>query len=95
MTDTAKLALGIALLALSALGGWMVRGWHEDSVQLQVERVVDAVNEIKGKQIAAIKIEQKTIYAKTIERIQTEVMYRECVQDAEMLLLTNKALTGR
>lgn len=95
MTDTVKFALGIALLALCALGGWMARGWHEDSVQLQIERVVNAVNEIKGQQIAAIKVENKTINAKTIERIRTDVIYKECVQDDMMLMLTNKALTGK
>lgn len=73
----------------------MARGWHEDSVQLQIERVVNAVNEIKGQQIAAIKVENKTINAKTIERIRTDVIYKECVQDDMMLMLTNKALTGK
>jgi hypothetical protein len=95
MTDTVKIALGIALLALSAFGGWMVRGRHEDAVQLQIERIVNAVNEIKGQQIAAIKVENKTINAKTIERIRTDVVYRDCVMDDTMLMLTNKALTGK
>ena len=94
MTDTAKLALGIALLGFCAFLGWYVRGLQEDSTQLQIERVVNAVNEIKGQQIAAIKVESRTIHAKTVERIRTDVVYRDCAMDAPMLLLTNRALTG-
>lgn len=90
-----KVALVIAVAGLLFLGGWMVRGLYEDSVQLQIERVVNAVNEIKGQAIAAIHVENKTIYNKTIEKVSTEVQYRECKQDAEMLMLTNRALTGK
>lgn len=90
-----KLLAGISIAALLVFSGWYVRGLQEDSSKLAIERVVQAVNEIKGQHIAAIKVEQKTIYAKTIERIRTEVMYSECKQDAEMMHLTNYALTGK
>lgn len=95
MPTYVKIGLGITLAALLVLSGWMVRGLYEDSVQLQVERVVNAVNEIKGQAIAAINIENKTIYNKTVEKVTSEIQYRECKQDAEMLMLTNRALTGR
>lgn len=83
------------IAALIFAGGYYVRDLQESASQLAVERVVQAVNEIKAQQIAAIKVESKTVYAKTVERIKTEVMYSECKQDAEMLHLTNYALTGK
>ena len=90
-----KLLAGIAIAAFLVFSGWYVRGLQEDSSKLAIDRVVQAVNEIKAQQIAAIKVEQKTIYNKTIEKIKTEVMYSECKQDTEMLHLTNYALTGK
>ena len=90
-----KIVSAIAVAASLVYSGWYVRGLQYDSVQLAIERVIQSVNEIKAQQIAAIKVENKTIYNKTVERIKTEVMYSECKQDAEMLHLTNYALTGK
>lgn len=87
-----------ALAAIAAAifaGGYYVRDLQESASQLAIERVLNAVNEIKAKQIEAIKIENKTVYAKTVERIKTEVMYSECKQDETMLQLTNYSLTGK
>ena len=92
MSDAIKLALGIALAGFLVWAGWMFRGYQEDRVQLQISRVVDAVNVIKAQGVAAIQIEQKTIYAKTVEKIKTETVYKECVADDAMMTLTNKAL---
>lgn len=92
MSDTIKLALGIALAGFLIASGWIARGYRDDSVALQVERVIDAVNVIKAQGVAAIQIEQKTIYAKTVEKIKTETVYKECVADDAMMTLTNKAL---
>lgn len=90
-----KLIAGIIIAAFLIFSGWYIRGLQENSSKLAIERVVQAVNDIKAKQISSIKVENKTIYAKTIERIKTEVMYSECKQDAEMLYLTNYSLTGK
>jgi len=75
--------------------GMMVERGKEDSSKLAVERVVDAVNEIKAQQIAAIKVENKTIFNKTVEKIKTETVYTQCIQDETMLQLTNYTLTGK
>lgn len=92
MPEYLKIASGLVIAALLVASGWIARGYHEDSVQLQIERVVDAVNVIKAQGIAAINIEQKTIYAKTVEKIKTETVYKDCVADSAMMTLTNKAL---
>jgi len=87
-----KIALGIVLAAFLVWSGWMLRGYQEDRTALQISRVVDAVNVIKAQGVAAIQVEQKTIYAKTIEKIKTETVYRDCVADQDMMTLTNRAL---
>lgn len=84
----------VAVLAAVFLSGWTVRAWYEDSISQKITEVKDEVAAVTAGQIAAIKIENKTVYAKTVEKINHEVQYRECVQDAAMLKLTNKALTG-
>lgn len=91
----AKLILGAALAALLFAAGWYVRGLQEDRTQLQIARVVAAVNDIKAQHIAAIKVENKTIHAKTVERIRVAAIYTECKQDEVMLGLTNYSLTGK
>jgi len=95
MTEQIKLALGLALSALLFGLGWMVHGWYSDSVAAQMRLVTDEVARTTATQIAGIKVENKTTYAKTVEKITTEVQYRECKQDDVMLGLTNKAITGK
>lgn len=87
-----QIALGIVVAAFLVWYGWMLRGYQEDRTQLQIERVINSVNEIKAQSIAAIVVEQKNIYSKTVEKIKTETVYKECVADDAMMTLTNKAL---
>jgi len=88
MPDTIKLALAVFLFA----AGWMGRTWYDNSVQLTIERVKDDVAIVTATAIAGIKTENKTIYAKTIERSKTDIVYVECKADPEMMMLTNKVL---
>lgn len=87
-----KLILELALAAFLFASGWMIRGYQEDRTQLQVERVINAVNAIKAQSVSAIVVEQKNIYNKTVEKIKTETVYQECKADDAMMSLTNKAL---
>lgn len=95
MTGQIRLALGLAIAALLFGSGWMVHSWYTASVAAQIRRVADEVSRTTASQIASIKVENKTTYARTVEKITTEVQYRECKQDETMLSLTNKAITGK
>lgn len=90
-----KFAIGIVLAASLVMAGWMARGWHSDSVKLAIEEVKDEVNIATAQAISQIKVENKTVQNKTIERIRTETVYRDCVADDEMMKLINHALTGK
>lgn len=90
MPDYAKLAV----IALVASLGWFGRGWYDDSRQMAVEAVISRLNASVATQIASIKVENKTIYNKTVEKVRSEVQYRECKADEAMMTLTNKAITG-
>lgn len=92
MTDNLKLAIIGVLAALLFAGGWSAGTWYDSSVELQIERVKNEVSVITAEAIAAVKIENKTIYAKTVERIKTEEVYRECRADADTMMLTNQVL---
>lgn len=92
MTDNIKLAIACALAASLFAGGWLARTWYDDSVEFQIERVKNEVSVITAGAIAAVKVENKTIYAKTIERIKTEQVYAECKADHDTMLLTNEVL---
>lgn len=84
----------VALLMAVFSSGWIVRAWYEDSVAQKIEQVKADVSLIVADKIAGIKVENNTVYAKTVEKISHEIQYQECVQDSTMLQLTNKALTG-
>ena len=92
--EQVKLALGIVLAACLFAGGWFTRSWYDDSVNLKIEQVKKEASLGAAQAISEIKVQNQTIYQKTIEKITTEVQYKECKQDATMLELTNKALTG-
>jgi hypothetical protein len=74
---------------------WFIHGWYDDSLKLAIESVRSSAALSAAEEIAKIRIENKTITAKTIERIKTETVYRDCVADETMMQLTNKALTGK
>jgi len=92
---TAKIAAGFVLAALLLSAGWIAHGWYDSSVELKIERVRDIAVQGAATEIAKIKFESKIINTKTIERIKTETVYRDCVADPTMMQLTNKALTGK
>jgi len=87
MTDYVKIAVAAFLIAF----GWFGRGYYQDSLELAIERAADASAQITAAQIAQIKVENTTITNKTVEKIKTDIMYRECVADTTMMGLTNKA----
>ena len=94
MSEQIKYVLGVALILLLVASGWYIRGLYEDSIDLKLERVRDVASEAAATEIAKIKVENKTIYNKTLEKINTEVQYRECAADTTMMDLTNKAIMG-
>ena len=85
-------ALGIALAAFLVAAGWFSHSWYSDSMELAIGRVKDEVSRVNAEAIAKIRIENKTIQAKTVERIKTETVYRECVADDAMMLYTNSVI---
>ena len=87
-----KIALGIATIVFLIASGWIGRGYYNDSVELALERLAAKHHEATASAISNIKVQNKTIYAKTIEKVKTEIMYKECVADPEMMTLTNKIL---
>lgn len=92
MTDNIKLVLGIALAALLFGSGWLCHSWYTDSLVLAMERVKDEVSVVNAEAIAKIKVENTTTYAKTIEKVTKETVYRDCKADDAMMILTNKTL---
>lgn len=86
-----KFAVGIVLASSLVAVGAVGHIWYSDSVQLAIEEVKNEVNASTAKAIAAIKIENKTITNKTIERIKSETVYRDCIADQDMMDATNKA----
>ena len=85
----------IAALCVSLVAsGWFARSWYEDSVVLAVREFKDDQNSRIATSIAAMKVENKTVYNKTIEHITTDIQYKECKADSEMMSLTNRAIMG-
>lgn len=87
-----KSALYAILAAVLVSCGWMARAWYDSSVERQIERVKDAVAAVNAESISKIKVENKTTYAKTVEKIRTEQVYTECKADPVTMELTNKVL---
>ena len=94
MKPEIKYGLGLVLAAFLVLSGWYARTVYDKSLELQIERVKKVVATAAAEEIAKIKIENKTVYNKTVEKIKSEVQYRECVADPVTVDLTNKAIMG-
>ena len=95
LKDNWKLIAGCAALLATFGAGWLTRSWYEDSVKLKIEQVRDEVSLVNAEAIAKIKVENKTIYSKTVERVNNQILYKECVADSEMMSLTNQILVGK
>jgi len=83
-----------ALCAALVASGWFARSWYEDSITLAIHDLTAEHNVAIATAIAGMHVENKTIYNKTIERISTDIQYKECKADAEMMSLTNRAIMG-
>ena len=95
LKDNWKLVVGCVIIFATFGAGWLTRSWYEDSVKLKIEQVRDEVSLANAETISKIKVENKTIYAKTIERVNSQIVYKECVADSEMMSLTNQILVGK
>jgi len=83
-----------AICAALIASGWFARAWYEASVALAIYEVRDSIAETTATAIASMKVENKTIYNKTVEHIKTDIQYKDCQADAEMMSLTNRAIMG-
>lgn len=94
MSIGTKYALGLVLAAFLVAFGWYGHSVYDDSMELQLMRIRGAMALATAEEIAKIKVEHKTIYNKTLEKVSTEIQYRDCVADKQMVDLTNQAIMG-
>jgi hypothetical protein len=85
----------VAALIITHALVWLIHGWYDDSIALKIDQVKTLAAKSTADEIAKIKVENKTIMEKTIERTKTETVYRDCVADVDMMALTNKVLIGK
>jgi len=91
MSDYVKLAVAVLLVCT----GWFGRSWYDDSREIAIRNAIDGVNVTIASSIAGIKVENKTVYNKTIEHMNTETLYKECQADQVTMDLTNQAILGK
>jgi hypothetical protein len=97
-------AVVLAVVAAIAFGGWVGRGWYEDSRDLAEERgaqaAIDAAMERESKiaekvetRLADLKANERIIDRGVIREIQNPVYRNVCVPDSGRLLI-NAAARG-
>lgn len=91
MIEQVKFAIATISVLFFIGCGWVGRGFYQDSLELAIQRAADASAAVSAAQIAQIKIENTTITNKTVEKIKTDVVYRDCAADTAMMDLTNKS----
>lgn len=90
-----KALIGIALAASLTLGGWMSRGWYEDSVRLAAEKAmqktIDAamkreseVARVVEEKLSGLQASERVIDRGVIREIQKPIYQQVCLPD-EML----------
>lgn len=72
----------VAFLAAVAFGGWMVRGWYEDSLSLAKERATQAAFKaaLEHESTVAAKVEEKLAGLRANERVIDRGVVREIVK---------------
>ena len=97
-------AVVLAVVAAIAFGGWVGRGWYEDSRDLAEERgaqaAIDAAMERESKiaekvedRLADLKANERIIDRGVIREIQNPVYRNVCVPESGVILL-NQAAKG-
>lgn len=98
----------IALAAVAVglfVGGWQVRSWYDGAQQaarleeLEKARIalrdeVGAVAVKTEEAIKGIRVENRTIYAKTQREVVEKPVYRDCVLPDDGVRLANEARRG-
>ena len=102
MTIRATAYLIVAILSFSC--AWVVRGWHEDSVQLAVKEAAEAIKQdaIERESATASAVEKRlgelkanqTIIDRGIVREIQHPIYRNVCFDPRVVQLLNDAATG-
>lgn len=94
----------IAAIVLAAAGGWVVRGWSEDSAQLAVEKAAkliddkaivreSALADLVETRLAQLKANEKIIDRGIIREIEKPIYQRVCLEPGAIRLL-NAAARG-
>lgn len=94
MKTEIKYTLGLVLAAFLVFSGWYSHSVYDDHLELQLMQIRGAVALATAEEIAKIKVENKTVYNKTLEKVSTEVQYKECIADKPMLDFTNQIIMG-
>lgn len=98
--------LAYAVLTVAGLAvGWNVRGWKEGydaSARLEAKQeaedlarsLIAGISRETLEAIGQIRIEHKTIHAKTVHEIESNTVYRDCRIPATGVQLANEARTS-
>ena len=73
----------LIVAAIVFAAGWGSHVLYSASLTKAIEETRRIAAESTASEIAKIEISNKIIYNKTIERISTQVQYRDCKHDAE------------
>lgn len=73
-----RAAIAAGLLIVSFAMGWSVRGWKDDSIKQAITESTQKSRDAAADQIAKIQVVNTTVQNKVIERIRTEVQYKDC-----------------
>lgn len=104
MTFKIKLAIIAVVLAGASFGGWMARGWFEDSRDLAAQKAQEAlaaqVREDMGKvsahveqRLSELRANERVIDRGVIREIQKPIYKRVCFEP-ELVRLLNDAQLG-
>lgn len=100
-----RLLAAVLMLATTATGGWLTRGWFEDSQRLTAQRAIEQSitaamareSEIAGvveAKLAELKANERIIDRGIIREIEKPIYQRVCLEP-RLVRLLNDAAAGR
>lgn len=93
MIDLRVLLIAVAVaLAGGFAGGYTVRGWYDDSLELAIKKVRDDAMDGAADAIAKIEVKNTTIYQTATTKIIERQVYQECKHEQDMLDQINATL---